>query len=130
MDAGANQCFFNPPHVFDDADLFRKTSQVEYGISDELPRTVKGYVAAAVDLKNLDALAGEKLTWRYDVRFAGIAAQRDYGEMLQQKENIVDAVLLAQLHEVLLQAQGGAIVDGSEMDYRDQNLFTTEAQSH
>jgi hypothetical protein len=40
--------------------------------------------------------------------------------MLEKQKNVPNAVLLPELDEVLLEAQGGAVVNGSEMDDGDQ----------
>ena len=58
--ADAHEDFFEAADVGDDSELGREGAQVEDGIGDKLSGSVKGDVAAAIDLVNLDADGGEK----------------------------------------------------------------------
>jgi hypothetical protein len=46
--------------------------------------------------------------------------------VFEQEEDVADFFFLAQGNELLLQAKAGGVVDGSELDYGDQNLFAAD----
>ena len=81
----ADEHFFQAAHKLHRADVRIEAAQVEDGVGDELAGAVKGHVAAAIDLMQLDSLLGEKLGRGENVLQPRIAAQGDDRRMLQQK---------------------------------------------
>src|SRR5271169_2375507 len=59
--AGADQHFFQASHILHSSQRLplairrSKTAQVKDGITDQLSRTVEGYIASAIALENLNA---------------------------------------------------------------------------
>ena len=107
--AEADQGFLHLPYEIDwphaAAAGIAKAAEVEDGIPYQLPRTVISHVTAAIDLVQRDAAAGEQRVGRQHVGAVGVAAQGQNGRMFQQQQNIPDPSLVAQLHQLSLQAE-------------------------
>src|ERR1700689_5491073 len=65
--AGTNEHLFQLAQVLDNAQRWEKATQIENGITHQLPRPVIGDVPATVGFKQLDAATGQQLTIRYPV---------------------------------------------------------------
>jgi hypothetical protein len=87
--AEADQGFFHAADVVDWAEAasvgIGQAAQVEDGVADELAGAVVGDVAAAVDLVDADAFAGEHFIGGEDVGAAGVAAQGEDGRVFEQQ---------------------------------------------
>ena len=101
-------------------------AQVEDGIADDLAGAVEGDVAAAVAFEELNAALGKEFGRGDYVRGFGVAAERDDGRVFEQEQDVADFFFFAQGDELLLQAQAGGVVDGAELDDRDQILIATD----
>lgn len=103
--------------------MVRIAAEVEDGVADDLARAVKGDVSAAVAFEKLDAALLQQIGRADHIRSLGVAAERDNRRVLEQKEDVADLVVFAEGDELLLQAKAGWVVDGVELDYRDQILI-------
>ena len=74
-----------------------------------------GDVAAAINLVEGDAAAGQHFVGGKNIGSSGVTAQRKHGRVLKQEQHIADAPLLAQGDEFLLQAQGLGVVHAAEI---------------
>jgi len=101
-------------------------AQIEDGIADDLAGAMERDVAAAVALEEFDAALGEEFGGCDYVRSFGVAAQRDYWLVFEQKQDIADFLFFAQSDELLLQAKACGVVDGAELEDGDQSLFATD----
>ena len=147
--AGADEDFFEAANVFDDAERFAgctvggKSAQIEDGIGDELAGAVESNVAAAVALEDFNPALGKEFGRREDIFRFGIAAEGNDGRVLEKKNNVADAGFFAERDELFLQAERRGVIDGAELEDRDQkpghgsspistdlNHFTTETQRH
>ena len=126
--AAADQNFFQSANVFDRPHRLGfptigvHSPQIEDGISHQLPGTVEGYVPAAITLPYLYVALRQQFGRGHDVRGFGVPPQSDDRRVLEQQYHISDAGLFPQLYQPLLQAQTGWIIDGPELDNRNQNL--------
>ena len=100
-----------------------QAAQIEDGVADELAGAVIGDVAAAIDLVQGDAAAGQQLVGGENVGAAGVAAQREHGRVLEQQKHVADAALLAQSDQLFLQAQRFGVVHAAEIERLDHRLF-------
>ena len=116
LGADAHQDLFKEADVGDDSEFGSERAQIEDGIGDKLSGTVKGDIAAAIDLVNLNATGGEQLARGDDVALAGVAAQGDDRRMLDEEQHVANALLLAELDERLLQAQSGCVIAAAEIE--------------
>ena len=66
------------------------SSEGDDRISHELPRTVIGHLAPALDPNQLDAARRELYSGCPNVGFVGLAAERENGWMLNQQEPVSD----------------------------------------
>ena len=98
-----------------------QAAEIEDRVADQLAGAVVGHVAAAVDLVEGNAAALEQLVRRQNVGTVGVAAQGEHGRMLQQQEHVGDAILLAEIDELGLQAQGLGVVDAAEIEVLDHD---------
>jgi hypothetical protein len=127
VNAGSNESFFDSTNELDDADLLGETAQIEDRITDKLAGAMEGHVAAAIDFEDRDTFAGQELARRHDVACVRVSSKRNHRRMLEKQKNVPNAVLLPEFHQVLLEAQGGAVVNAAEMDDGDQ---TDSPQRH
>ncbi len=90
---------------------------------------MEGDVAAAVAFEKLDAALGKEFGRGYDVCGFRVAAERDDGRVFQQEKDVADLLFFAQSDQLLLQAQAGGVVDGAELDERNQ-IQTVSPRRH
>ena len=90
--------------------------QIEDRVADDLTRTVIRHVAAAAGLVNRDAEIGELLVGRNDVGARDLAAhaEGDDGRMLQEQEQVGNAVGSTLLDERSLQRERLDVADQPE----------------
>ncbi len=131
LPAGANQNLFKETYI-----IYRTkvrpffagkiASEIDDGVAHQLPGTVVGYVATAIDLMQLHATLRKQLIAGDYVRPVSIAAQRDNWWMLQQQEGILDEVLLSCRDDLLLNRKSFLIRDASEMKKIDVHAVSLE----
>src|SRR5450432_2553149 len=114
--ASTYECFFNLANEINGANTRRESPKIKNGIADKLTGTVKSYVTTAIGFKQLNSLAGEKLPRGDNVLHAGIAAQRDDGRMLQQKQRVTNAAFFYQMNDCLLQFKPGGIIHAAQIN--------------
>src|SRR5205807_1373612 len=86
---------------------------------NELARTVKRHVAAAIGFKQLNSLGRKKIARGYDVLASGIAPQGNDRRMLQQQQRVAGAPFFYQMDQGLLQAESGGVIHASEINHVD-----------
>src|SRR5271165_2647689 len=137
--AGADQDFFEAADEFDYAERLAfavrggrgvrgstsMAAQVEDGIADDLAGAVEGDVAAAVAFEEFNAALGKEFGGGDYVGGFGVAAERDDRRVFEEEEDIADFFLFAEGDELLLQREAGRVIDGAELDDRDQILIAT-----
>jgi hypothetical protein len=123
--AGADQHLFQLAHKIHRAHTWREGAQITYRIADQLPRTVKRHVAAAIRLMQLNAVVCQKLTRSNNVLRAGIAPHGDYRRMLQKQQRMRNAPFFDQLHQGLLQLQRNGVIHAAEIQDIDNSLLHT-----
>ncbi len=89
--AGADQHLFQQANIIDRAEVWaffsgKIAAQIDDGIADQLTGTVVGYVAAAIDLVQLDSALREQFVAGQNVGAMGVAAKREDRRMLQEKQ--------------------------------------------
>ncbi len=137
--AGADQYFLEPAHEFDGAKTFAQdgrgirrstgeSSKIEDGIADDLSRTVESNVSAAIAFVKLYAALGQEFGRCNHIGSLRIAPESNDGGVLQQQQHIADLLRFSQLNQLLLQAQTGGVVNGAELDERDQSFPTSNFQ--
>ena len=85
---------------------------------------MKRDIAAAIALKDLNATGGELFSRCEHVGSLGIASEGDHRRVFEQKQDIADLSGLAQINQLLLQANPFAIIDLAELD--DRNHVASE----
>ena len=124
--AGADEGLFHQADEVDGTEVRatfagKVAAQVEDGVADELAGAVVGDVAAAVDLVELDAAAGEQFVGGEDVGAGGVAAEGENGRMLEQKERVADGAGLARGDDLGLDAQAFGVGDAAELEEMDMH---------
>ena len=119
--AEADERFFHEADKVDGAEAgaaagVAEAAQVEDGVADELAGAVVGDVAAAVDLVERDAAAGEEFVGGEDVGAVGVAAEGEDGRVLEEQQDVVDATLEAEIDELRLEAEGFVVGDAAEIE--------------
>ena len=56
--------------------------------------------------------------------WAGVAAQGDDRRVLDEEQHVAHAILLAELNQSLLQAQGGCVIAAAEIEDGDYHALT------
>ena len=112
--AGANQHLFEQANEVDRPKMRtllagKIAAQIDDGVADQLAGAVIGHVAAAIDLVQLHAAAGEQFVAGNDVRAMRVAAQRDDRWMLQQQQRIGDQALLPRCDDPLLDGEAVSV---------------------
>ena len=107
-----------------------QAAQIEDGVSDELSRPVVGHVAAAIDLVQRHAARGQQCVGGKHVGAIRIAPQSQHRRMLEQQQHVLDAPLLAQRHQLFLQAQRLVVTQAAEIEVLDHVLSRNIAVSH
>ena len=126
--AGANEYLFQTSDEFDCAEslalAFRRgeSAQIKDGIADDLPGPVKRNVPATVAFEKLDATISQEFGGSDHIRCLRVTSERDDGFMLKQNQEVTDFIFFAQGDQLLLQTKCSAVVDGSELDDRDQGI--------
>ena len=106
--AGADQNLFQPTHKLHRPQRLSlairrsETAQIENGIANDLPRTVEGYVATAIALKDLHAALRKLFARRNHVGSFRVSPEGDDGSVFQQQQNIADEAIFAKLNQLLL----------------------------
>ena len=100
-----------------------EAAQIEDGVADELAGAVIGDVAAAVDLVEGDAAAGQQFVGGEDVGAVGVAAEGEHRRMLEQQQDVVDAALEAQLDELRLEAKSLVVGNAAEIEVLNHRCF-------
>ncbi len=137
--AGADQNFFEPSHEFDSAKTFSQggrrvcrstgeSSKVEDWVADDLSGAVKGNVAAAIAFVKLDATLGQEFGRCNHIGSFRIAPESNDGGVFQQQQHVADLLRFSQFNQLLLQAQASGVVNGAELDERDQDFPTSNVQ--
>ena len=85
--------------------------------------TVKGDVAAAIDLVYLYAARGEEFAGGDYVALARIAPEGDDWRVLYEEKRVADTLLLAEFDESLLQAESGGVIATAEIEDGDHLLI-------
>ena len=112
-----------------DEDVRRSTSvstKIEDWVADDLTRAMEGNVSAAIAFEKFDATLGKEFLRRDYVRGFGVAAKRDDWCVLEQEQDIADFSFFTKDDELLLQIETGDVVNGAELDKRNQLLFATD----
>src|SRR5579872_450600 len=123
----ANQHIFEASHKIDGAESLSQSgrdicriasvaAKVENRIADDLSRSVKGDVAAAVAFKNLDSALGEQFRRGDYIRTFCVAPKSDDRFVLKQQKHVANFFIFAQCDQLLLQAQTGCVIDAAELD--------------
>jgi hypothetical protein len=81
---------------------------------------MESHVTAAVGFEDFDTALGELFGRSEDVLCFGISSQCNHRGVLQQKENIADEAVFAQVDKPLLQLQTSGVIHNLELDNRDQ----------
>ena len=124
--AKTNQRLFHPvhkilrPHAA--AACVAQSAQVEDGIAHQLAGAVIGHVAAAADLVNGDAAAGQQLVRGKNVRAVRVTAQRNHRRMFEQKQHVPDAALGDERGHLRLEAQTFAVLHAAEIKRLNHRL--------
>src|SRR5690348_3517508 len=84
---------------------------------------MKSNVSTSIALEKLDTLFLQKIGRSEQVLLAGVATQGNYRRMLQKKQDVRDASQLAQFYQRTLKTQPGSVIDGSEMEYRTNQIL-------
>src|SRR5580704_14989877 len=106
--AGADQNLFQPAHKLHGTQRLslavrrRKTPQIENRITNNLSRTVEGYVATAITLKHLHAALRKLLARRNHVGSFRVTPKSDDWSVFKQQENIANQAIFAKLNQLLL----------------------------
>jgi hypothetical protein len=117
---GTNEDFLEIAHIAVHVAAIR--FQVDDGIADELPRSVKRDIAAAAALEQRDSFRGEPFGRVENVRavMARLRAEGDDGRMFEEQELIGDPSLLALFDQRVLQIERRLVFDGTEpADFQD-----------
>jgi hypothetical protein len=122
--AGEDEGFFHEADEVDGAEMrafFARevAAEVEDGVTDELAGTVVGDVAAAVDLVDVDAFAGEKVVGGEDVGARGVATEGENRWVLKEDEGIANAVGFACSDDFGLNAKAFGVGDATELEEMD-----------
>src|SRR4029077_12586527 len=96
--------------------LTAEPPQIKYRVPHQLSWPMKRNVPAAIALKHLDAASRELLSRSEHIGSLGIASEGDDGRMFEQKQDVADLSSLAELDQLLLQAQTFAVVKYTELD--------------
>jgi hypothetical protein len=94
-------------------------AQIDDGVSDQLAWAVIRYVAAAIDLVELDAALGEFFVAGKDVGAVGVAAERQNGRVLQHQKRVTNQILLSRRDDLLLDGESLAVWDATEIEEID-----------
>src|SRR5438270_1907313 len=81
--AKPNQRLLDAPHKLDGTDARRESAQIKNGISNQLPWSVKRYIAPAIALKKRDTFFLQKIVRRQQILLAVIAAEGDNWRMFE-----------------------------------------------
>ena len=93
-----------------------EAAQIKDGIADQLTGAVEGDVAATIAVEELDGLFRQQLLRGQKIFATGVAAEGDYGGVLQQRQRISDSAFFAQINQRLLQTQSGGVINGAELE--------------
>jgi hypothetical protein len=93
--------------------------EVEDGVADELAGAVVGDVAAAVDLVDGDAFAGEKVVGGEDVGAGGVAAEGEDRGVFEEDEGVADEAGFAGGDDFGLDAEAFEVGDAAELEEMD-----------
>jgi hypothetical protein len=94
-------------------------AQIEDRVADKLAGPVIRDVAAAVDLMDRDALAGERLVVGQNVGAAGVAAERQDRRVFKQNQRIADQASLTRSDHLSLDPQAFSVGDAAELEEVD-----------
>src|SRR6266576_1622590 len=98
--AGPNQDFFHPAYVLDRTGCFaltilrHKTTQIENWIANQLSRPMEGHVTTPVALEDFHTPLSQFRRGSKDIRRLRVAAQCNDRRVLEQKEDVTDAIFL------------------------------------
>ena len=96
-----------------------QAAQVEDGVPHQLAGAVVGDVSAAIDLVEGDAARGEQRIGGQHVAAVRVAAEGEHGGMLEQEQDVLDAVLKTQRSDFRLDAQGFVVGDSAKVEVVD-----------
>ena len=82
---------------------------------------MEGDVSAAIALEQVHSALRQQFGRGNYIGTFSVAAERDHRLVLKQQKDVADLFFLPQCDELLLQAKTGGVVDGAELDERDQN---------
>jgi hypothetical protein len=80
---------------------------------------MKRDIATAITLKDLNAAGSELFSRSQHIGRLGVASERDHRRVFEQKQDIADLSRLAQINQLLLQANPFAIINLTELDDRN-----------
>ena len=110
----ANHGFFEavyvPPHIAP------VRSEIENGISDDLPRAVIGDVSAAIGGMKFDALLPEHAVRNAQILAPAIPAERDHVRVPAQKQDIRSCAGLARFYSTPLKLARRLVADAPEIN--------------
>lgn len=114
---GLDEGLLEIPHV--SMNVTSIGSEVQDWVSDDLTRTVVGHIAASPRFPHFDSTFGQRLCRREDVGAATVAAHADGQDvwMLDQKQQILDAVGAPLLDEPALKQERLAVRNNAEVTY-------------
>ena len=84
---------------------------------------MEGDVTAAIAFVKLDVALGQEFGRCNHVGSFRIAPESDDGGVLQQQQHVADLVRFSQFNQLLLQSHTGGVINGAELDERDQCAF-------
>ncbi len=84
-----------------------------------------GDVSAAIDLVDGDSAAAKEFVAGEDVLAPRVAAEGQDWRMFEEQQGIVDALLMAEFDELLLEGEGLFVVDSSELEKVQDNYSSS-----
>src|SRR5947209_7943115 len=114
--AASDKHFLHFADELDRANPGSEAAQIKNRIADKLTGPVKGHVATAVGLKQLDSFAVQKIARGDDVLLTGITAQGDDRRMFEQQQGGPDPAFFDKVNERLLKLKRGGIIHPAQKD--------------